>query len=516
MEIQEIIAYGEIARESLKTGIRKIAKAVGSTMGPCGQNVIIGRTRQSPIVTKDGITVAEAIELLDPIEHMGAEIVRQAARATVKAVGDGTTTCTVLTAALVDAIPEDQLPFRQNIINDFNNLEQELYNYLDSIKVINNETLKQAILISSNNDIELTNEIVNLITKLGDTANISVSKWDQEGIKGEVQRGFAINKGMVNIGFINCPLTGSTIIPSPSVILVTDEMSDMGGLITSLNLNIYTKYIVIADKFSGAFIKNCLEGQENGHTIIPVLAPSYGSNRLYIMQDLEAFLDTKAINASALNRHNVVSTKLGKIDNFTQTAHDTFLEIHFPSSEILDRISILKANLKSSVNTALISNLQQRILNLKQNKGILYINHGIKAAQGERFDRAEDAVSTAKSALNGVVPGGGVALFIAANILKTTNHNLYLCEALKQPFYTILENRGLTYEELQIAQQFVNQTTVIDTISLSAMDAFFSGIVDPVDVIKTIIKYSFSAALQILTTGCALQSNFITLQLDDE
>ncbi len=505
MKAEEIIQYGSDARQLLAKGINKVARAVGSTMGPCGQTVVIGQKAGAPIVTKDGVTVANAVVLIDPVESMGAELVKEAARATVDLVEDGTTTCTVLTSALIAAVGEDELRFRQDIINLFSQVEKSLYTEIDKLtQEVTPEMLYETVLISSSGDKELAQVISDTFQELGANCNLSARMSNKDGVSVDHYNGFHYGKGFIDVNFINVPASGSVKVNKPVVILVDGKLENFQDFITYMGLNSKEQYVIVADDYDPSFIQNCLSNKN----LFPITAPQFAANRKLMVQDLCAFTGAGVISATQVKRQNRAKDyKFGKLISLEQDVSSTLLKANKNNKALKDRINVLKSNKDKIHNPVLVRLLEERLSNLLQNKAVITIGGGIGAAIKERFDRAEDAIGAAKAAASGITPGGGSVLYR----LGDNQDYLYLGAALKAPFYTLMANRGVSEKELVRAEKALDKdpSVVIDIATLDVCDPYERGILDAAAVTKAVIKYSFSAALQVLTTGCALQDGIL-------
>jgi chaperonin GroEL len=524
MEMSDILYYDDNARRRIISGVNKLAKAVKVTLGPGGKNVILAGEDGMPIVTKDGVSVAKYIKLIDPIENMGAQLIKQVSSNTLKEVGDGTTTATVLANKLVD-IPFDEI---KNVTEFNKGLEYGKNLVIDYLienrtKDINFNTLLKVAKTSANGDIKIAEDVASIVNRVGENGLVSVSQdFSQKKTSYEISNGYVFEKGYFNSMFINDKNSSLCSFNSPGYVLIINaKIDNFNDLIPVLqHVKKQEKYLLIIGKeFDEKVIFNCAQNFKMGVNVIPIQAPDFGENMSFILDDIACYCDTKVI-------HNIKELKengyLGEISNFYSDKNKTVLGDGLITEKVSEKVNELKNLLKQTKNESDQKKLKSRISQLSSGVANIIVGGFTEAEIKEKFDRYEDAVgATISSIKNGILPGGGIALLNAHFHLKSINLNSnfsqdfingvkQITESLKEPYNEILNNCDLNIK-IPTKKDF---NLGVNALTGKKVNMIEEGIIDPFEVTKTVLDNAVSIAIMILSTGAVIDSTKINIKYD--
>ena len=514
---EDIIYYGDEAKSKLIAGINKLANAVKVTLGPAGRNVILGDPSGRPVVTKDGVTVAKYIKLIDPIEDMGAQLVKEVSSNTVTAVGDGTTTATVLAQAIINDVGDinNVTEFRKGM----EDTRDEILVYLDNKRIPcdkNKDIIHSISKTSANGD----NDIADIVSKcamfVGTEGIIDVVKTDSDSTTFKITEGFKFDRGYSNSNFINSPTTGKSILGDSYVIVINnkvDKFKDIKYLVSAAK-DKGLGLVIIAKEFDSEFIDVCSRNFQMGNFVVPVVGPDFGDSAIYTLEDIAIYCDTTVATIEEVANKSK-SVRLGLIQGAEISKGHTVLTNNLNMEKVLLRAKQIKGLIKDTENSADITNLKKRISQLSACSASIRVGGATESETKERFDRYEDAVGAAGAAMKGgVLPGGGVALYRASLDWRTrldiksddyVKGRDNLVSALKSPFNQILSNADLD-KKLTKGSKF---SKGIDAKTGVSVDMIESGIIDPHKVTASALINAVSIASMILTTGCTIESAII-------
>jgi chaperonin GroEL len=506
-EIVKDVNFGNDANKKVVAGVEKLAKAVKSTLGASGKCVIYEDARGLPVITKDGVTVAESVVLFDPVENMGATLIKEAARNTVREAGDGTTTATVLAESLLKQVKSSDATIRE-IKDGIKTGLKKVNNYLDKISVkIEGDMLKSVSSISCNNDAELGEIIAEAYTKVGKDGVVLMEESPTEETYVEIVDGVQIDSGLTSPHFVTDKDKQIAELDNPLVLIVGSEIPNIRRIQTILEHVIKNKrsLLIVApveQQVKAALLMNKVKGNIKVNIID---LPGFGPTKQDTCEDLAFLVGAKVINEQLGDDLDLIDVDcLGEAYSSITDDKNTVLTIEPPKEQLKERINSIKKTIdKWDKNPFIQKKHQQRLAMLSGSVGMVKVGADSKVEMKEKKDRVEDAIYATKAALKeGIVSGGGVALLNAAQNLKADSiGEKILFEAIKAPFRTILENAGLE----QIAPR-PKKGLGVDVVTGKAVNMIDSGIIDPVLVTKSALKNAVSVVSTIISADCVISN----------
>ncbi len=502
------LSFGSEAKNNVFAGITKLTQAVSSTLGASGKCVMLEDNTGQPIITKDGVTVAEAITLLDPVENMGATLLKQAAKKTVSEAGDGTTTATVLAHSILNEAyrvitKENAREVKESILSATN----KVVDYLNSIVIpVEDEMIDQVATISTNNDPVLGKIIADAFRSVDKTGVVMLEVSDLPETKFETIDGVQYNRGLKNIHFVTNQDTKTAELEKPLVLIVESQIDNVRKIQTVLEYAIKNKraLLIIADvdqQVMSALAMNKIKGNIKVNVID---APIYGVNKKETLEDLALLTGATVINEDLGDDIDLIQPEqLGECKKTITSEHETILQVHEVSEEIKNLIEDLKSRLKTAKHGAIIVNLEKRLARLSGKVAVVKVGANSEVELKEKKDRVEDAICATKAAIKeGIVPGGGIALLNASQQVKPENacENILL-RAIKAPFETILLNAGIVNAKVS-----KTQGEGLNVVTGNMVNMIESGIIDPLLVTKSALKNASSVATTILSTDCVINN----------
>ena len=506
-ELVKDLNFGQEAENRVIAGVNKLAQAVKSTLGASGKCVIYEDGRGKPVITKDGVTVAESVVLLDPVENMGATLVKEAARNTVKEAGDGTTTATVLVEALINSIRTAvaaDVSIRQ-IKDGVNQCLEEVMEYLDSSAIeVEGDMLKAVAAISCNNDEELGAIIAEAYEKVGKHGVVLLEESPTEDTYVEVVDGAQIDCGLTSPHFITNTEKHLCELDNPLVLTVSSEIPNIRKIQSILEhviKNNRSLLIVapVAQQVKSALLMNKVKGNIKVNIVDP---PGFGPTRNDAIEDLSILTGSTVINEELGDDLDLITVEhLGEVEFSVTDDKNTTITLDGTSNTVLERIVEVKGMISEEKNGFIKKKLEQRLATLSGSVGVVKVGADSKVELKEKKDRVEDAIYATKAALKeGIIPGGGVALLNASEKILSGQAGNVLLEAIRSPYETILSNSGFTCNEDCAVG------VGVDAITGECVDMIESGIVDPVLVTKTALKNAVSVALTIMSADCVISN----------
>ena len=507
-ELVKDLNFGEEAENRIIAGVNKLAKAVKSTLGASGKCVIYEDGRGKPVITKDGVTVAESVVLLDPVENMGATLVKEAARNTVKEAGDGTTTATVLVEALINSIRlavAAGVSIRE-IKDGVNQCLTEVMEYLDSTAIeVEGSMLKAVAAISCNNDEELGEIIAEAYEKVGKHGVVLLEESPTEDTYVDVVDGAQIDCGLTSPHFITNTEKHICELDNPYVLTVSSEIPNIRkiqGVLEHVIKQGRSLLIVapVAQQVKSALLMNKVKGNIKVNIVDP---PGFGPTRMDAIDDLSILTGSTVINEELGDDLDLITPEhLGEVDFAVTDDRNTTITMNSTTNSVLERIVEVKGMIADENNGFIKKKLEQRLATLSGSVGVVKVGADSKVELKEKKDRVEDAIYATKAALKeGIVPGGGVALLNASEKIISGQAGGILLNAIKSPYYTILENAGL-----EILDTMGDVGTGINVVTGECVNMVESGIIDPVLVTKTALKNAVSVALTIMSADCVISN----------
>jgi len=506
-EIVKDVNFGENAKNKVIAGVEKLAKAVKSTLGASGKCVIYEDARGTPVITKDGVTVAESVVLFDPVENMGATLIKESARNTVREAGDGTTTATVLAESLLKEVNKSEETIR-DIKDGIKTGLNKVNKYLDKISVkIEGDMLESVSSISCNNDSELGKIIAEAYTKVGKDGVVLMEESETEETYVEVVDGVQIDSGLTSPHFVTDKDKQVCELDNPLVLVVTSKIPNIRKIQKVLEHVIKNKrsLLIVApvdQQVKAALLMNKVKGNIKVNIID---LPGFGPTKQDTCEDFAFLTGAKIINEELGDDLDLIDIDcLGEAYTAITNDKNTVLTIDTPEKELKQRIKSIKKAIKEwDKNPFVQKKQQQRLAMLSGSVGVVKVGADSKVEMKEKKDRVEDAIYATKAALKeGIVPGGGVALLNASQSLtaEAVGEEI-LFNAIKSPFNTILENAGLE----QVAPR-PKKGLGVDVVTGEAVNMIESGIIDPVLVTKSALKNAVSVVSTIISADCVISN----------
>ena len=517
------IEFNSDARAKLKAGVDALANAVKTTLGPKGRNVVIGKKFGAPHITKDGVTVAKEIELKDPVENMGAQMVKEVASKTADIAGDGTTTATVLAQALVTAglknvtAGANPIDLKRGIDKAVGHVVRELKNISQEVGS-NTDKIKQVATISANNDEMIGSLIAEAMKVVGNDGVITVE--EAKGTVTEVKtvEGMQFDRGYLSPYFVTNQEKMTTEMDNPYILLVDKKISSMKELLPVLEPVVQSGQglLIIAEDLDGDALSTLVVNRIRGALkIAAVKAPGFGEKRKEMLQDLAILTGATVISEDmGLSLSDASMSHLGSAEKVEITKDKTTIINGNGETQLIhDRVSQIRTQIDQATSDYEKEKLQERLAKLAGGVAVLYIGAPTETEMKEKKDRVDDALAATRAAVEeGIVPGGGVALIrciAALDDVNTLNEDEKLGVAivrksLESPLYQIVANAG---DNSDMIVHFVKTNT--GAYGYNARTGEFGdmlemGIIDPTKVTRTAIENAASIASMLLMTECVI------------
>ena len=526
MSQEKEILFGVEARTKIKEGVDIIANAVKVTLGPKGRNVVIEKSFGSPRITKDGVSVAKAIEALeDKYQNLGAQMIKEVASKTNDMAGDGTTTSTVLAQAIV-AEGTKAVAAGMNPMDLKRGIDLAVETVVTTLKasakaVTKQEEVAQVGTISANGDTEIGLKLAEAIFKVGPDSPITVE--EAKGLEFEVNvvEGMNFDRGYLSPYFVTNGEKMIAEFENPYIFLADKKISNLQAILPLLESVLKTGrgLVVIAEDVEGdALTALVLNKLRAGFKIAAIKAPGFGDRRRAIMEDIAILTGGQLITDDlGISLEQVTIDMLGQAKKVVITKDDTTIVEGFGTTEdIAARVAVIKAQAEETVSDYDKEKLQERLAKLSGGVAILRVGGATETEVKERKDRVEDALHATKAAMQeGIVAGGGSALLFASKSLKdlkganedqNTGINI-IKKILQAPIRQIAENAGKDGAVIANDVLAKNEASYgYDAQKDSYGDMFLVGIVDPVKVVRTALQDAASVAGLLITTEAAIVS----------
>ena len=511
------IVYGQKSRQMIIEGVNQLANAVRVTLGPKGRNVILDKKFGSPTITKDGVTVAKEIELKDPLENMGAQMVREVASKTSDIAGDGTTTATVLAQAI----------YREgakNVVAGANPMEikrgieravEAVVGALEKMsKRVGGDMIAQVGTISANNDATIGTIIAQAMDKVGKDGVITVEEARTLETSLEVVEGMQFDRGYLSPYFVTDAERMETVLENPIILIHEKKISSMKDLLPLLEqvARLSQPLLIIAEDIEGealaTLVVNKLRGTLQGAA---VKAPGFGDRRKAMLEDIAILTNGKAITEDlGLKLENIRVEDLGKAKKVTiDKDNTTIIEGGGTQAAIAGRVTQIRAQIEDTTSDYDREKLQERLAKLVGGVAVIKVGAATETEMKEKKARVEDAMHATKAAVEeGIVPGGGVAMLRCTRALDTLTLDgdqqigvNILRRALEEPMRWIAQNAGF---EGAIVVQRVREAKAADEGFNAQTEEYENlvkaGVIDPTKVVRTALQNAGSIASLLLTT----------------
>jgi len=503
------LSFGKEASEKVFAGIEKLAKAVSSTLGASGKCVLLEDSSGKPVITKDGVSVADSIILLDPVENMGATLLKEAARKTVREAGDGTTTATVLAHAILSEAYKSSETNTRKIKEGIESMCDKVVEYLEKNKIeVKGDMIDQVATISTNNDKELGKLVGDAFRSVGNTGIVMMETSMEPECSLQIVEGVQCAMGLTSPHFITNQKNKTAELDSPLVLLVESEIESIRQIQTILEYIIKNnKTLLIIGDMDQTVLSALAMNKVKGNIKINVInAPAYGINRKEIFDDLALLTGATLINEDLGDDLDLIQPEhLGRCVKSITSQEETILHVGESSEEVNAMIDEVKKSLSKSNPQPMIIKLEKRLARLTAKIAIVRVGANSEIELKEKADRIEDAICATKAAIKeGIVSGGGIALLNAShNIDSFGEGQTILLDAIRAPFKTILDNAGIEHAPLEIISK---EGYGLDVITGKTVNMIETGIIDPLLVTKSALKNAVSVATTILSTDCVINN----------
>ena len=511
------------ARDGLKRGVDALANAVKVTLGPKGRNVIIGKSFGGPTVTKDGVTVAKEIELKDPLENMGAQMVKEVASKTNDLAGDGTTTATVLAQAIVKeglknvAAGANPMDLKRGIDKAVEAIVADLAKQAQVVGS-DSEKIKQIASISANNDEVIGDLIATAFGKVGKEGVITVEEAKGTDTYVDVVEGMQFDRGYLSPYFVTNPEKMEVELEKPYILLYDKKVSSLKELLPILEPVAQSgkPLLIIAEDVDGEALSTLVVNKLRGALkIAAVKAPGFGDRRKAMLEDIAILTGGTVIaEESGYTLENTTLEMLGTAEKVTIDKDNTTLVNGAGKADMIkNRVNQIKGQMESTTSDYDKEKLQERLAKLAGGVAVLYVGAASEVEMKEKKDRVDDALHATRAAVEeGIVAGGGVALLRAKSVLdkiKADNADeatgiQIVSRAVESPLRTIVENAGLEGSVVVAKVSEGKANFGYNAKTDEYVDMLKAGIIDPKKVTRVALENAASVAGMILTTECAL------------
>ena len=511
------------ARDGLKRGVDALANAVKVTLGPKGRNVIIGKSFGGPTVTKDGVTVAKEIELKDPLENMGAQMVKEVASKTNDLAGDGTTTATVLAQAIVKeglknvAAGANPMDLKRGIDKAVEAIVLDLAKQAQVVGS-DSEKIKQIASISANNDEVIGELIANAFAKVGKEGVITVEEAKGTETYVDVVEGMQFDRGYLSPYFVTNAEKMNVELENPYILLYDKKVSSLKELLPILEPIAQSgkPLLIIAEDVDGEALSTLVVNKLRGALkIAAVKAPGFGDRRKAMLEDIAILTGGTVIaEESGYTLENATLEMLGTAEKVTIDKDNTTIVNGAGEADMIkNRVNQIKSQMETTTSDYDKEKLQERLAKLAGGVAVLYVGAASEVEMKEKKDRVDDALHATRAAVEeGIVAGGGVALLrakaaltaiVAENADEATGIQI-VSRAVESPLRTIVENAGL--EGSVVVAKVAEGTGDFgyNAKTDEYVNMLKAGIIDPKKVTRVALENAASVAGMILTTECAL------------
>src|SRR5262245_7809835 len=516
------LLFDEAARQQLLKGVSQLAKAVTATLGPKGRNVVLDKKYGSPTVTKDGVTVAKEIELENPYENMGAQMVREVASKTSDTAGDGTTTATVLAEAIFReglkhvTSGANPIGIQRGISKAVEAASEQLGKIAKKVK--DKEEIKQVATVSANWDTQIGEIIADAMDKVGKDGTITVEEAKSIDTTLDVVEGMQFDKGYLSPYFVTNAETMEAKLEEGYILNYEKKISSLKDLLPILEkvAKLGKPLLIIAEEVEGealaTLVVNKLRGTLN---VCAVKAPGFGDRRKAMLEDIAILTGGKCITEDlGIKLENVTLDDLGRAKSIVvDKENSTIVEGTGKSSEIQGRVNQIRRQIEETTSDYDREKLQERLAKLAGGVAVINVGAATETEMKEKKARVEDALHATRAAVEeGIVPGGGVAYIRSLKALeKLAEENegdvkvgvQIVRRALEQPLRTLCENAGIEGSlVVEQVKQYKGEDkfTGYDVDGERYVDMFKAGIIDPTKVSRTALQNAASVASLLLTT----------------
>jgi len=510
------LIFDETARRSLKRGVDRLADAVKVTLGPKGRNVVLDKKFGSPTITNDGVTIARDIELEDPFENMGAQLLKEVATKTDDVAGDGTTTAVVLGQALVTeglknvTAGANPMIVKRGLDKGVERIVEELKK---NARPVDNREQISAVAAISAADPEVGEVIAEVMDKVGKDGVITVEEGQSLGLEKEYTEGMQFDRGYISAYFVTNPDRMETVLENPAILITDKKISSIQELLPALEKSVQLgkPVFIVAEDIDGEALATLVVNKLRGTvSVLAVKAPGFGDRRKEMLRDMAILTGANVISEEVGRKlDSVTAEDFGAARRVVATKDDTTIVDGGGSADAIKaRMTQIKAQVEETTSDYDREKLQERLAKLAGGVAVIKVGAATEVELKEKKHRIEDALSTTRAAVEeGIVAGGGTALvqaIPALDGLKLEGDEMIgvniLRRALEAPVRQIAENAG---QEGSVIVAAVKQQTIghgFDALRGEYVDMFEKGIVDAAKVTRSALQHASSIAGMVLTT----------------
>ena len=510
------IVYGEQSRQAILRGINQLADAVKVTLGPKGRNVVLDRKFGSPTITKDGVTVAKEIDLKDPLENMGAQMVREVASKTSDTAGDGTTTATVLAQAIYREGAKNVVA-GANPMELKRGIEKSVEVIVEEIKKmsrpVSGNMVAQVGMISANSDLTIGKIIAEAMEKVGKDGVITVEEAKTLETTLDVVEGMQFDRGYLSPYFVTDAERMEVVLENPVILIHEKKISSMKDLLPVLEqvARMGRPLLIIAEDIEGEALATLVVNKLRGTLqAAAVKAPGFGDRRKAMLEDIAILTGGKAITEDlGIKLENIKVEDLGKAKKITiDKDNTTIVEGAGTTAAIEGRVKQIRTQVEDTTSDYDREKLQERLAKLVGGVAIIKVGAATETEMKEKKARVEDAMHATKAAVEeGIVPGGGVALLRASKALeglKLTGDQLVglniVKRAIEEPMRHIATNAGAEGSIVVSKVKEMKQDEGFNAATEVYEDLVKAGVIDPAKVVRSALQNASSIASLLLTT----------------
>ena len=513
------VIFNEDARKTLKSGVDQLADAVKVTLGPKGRNVVLDKGMGAPTITKDGVTVAKEIEVSEKRENIGVEMIKEAASKANDSAGDGTTTATILTQAMIDeglklvASGVNPTEIRKSIETKGDSIVKDIQN--NSKTISTEDEIAQVASISAN-DKDVGHKIAEAMNKVGKNGVVTVEEGQSFGVEVEVVEGMQFDKGYVSPYMVTDSESMKAEYKDPYILITDKKISSVQEVLPVLEkINEAGKkdLVIIAEEIEGealaTFVVNKMRGTFN---VLGVKAPGFGERRKAMLQDIATLTGGKVISEEVgLKLENTQLDDLGQARKVTASKENTtVVEGKGDQQDIQTRVDQVKSEIENSDSDYDKEELQKRLAKMAGGVGVIKVGAATETEMKEKKDRIEDALNATRAAQEeGIVPGGGLALAQVSSVFKGEEQDKdvgarIVDNAILEPVKQIASNAGkdgslVLYNIISKNKQENAQSIGYNAMENKYEDLVEAGIIDPTKVVRSALENAASAAIMFLT-----------------
>jgi chaperonin GroEL len=517
------ITFSKEARNKLADGVDQLADAVTATLGPSGRNVIIEQDMGIPVSTKDGVTVAKSIELKDKVENLGAQIVKQASIKTGEQAGDGTTTSTLLAQSILNE-GLARINAGSNVVDVKRGIDKAVktvitFLELQSKYITDEAQLKQVATISANNDTEVGELIATAMDKVGQDGVVAIEESKTGETYLETVEGMQFSRGYKSPYFVTDNNSMTAILNNPLVLIVDKKLSSIKELLPILEgVSQQNKsLVVIADDIDGEALSTMVVNKMRGILpLVAIKAPEFGDRKKAMLEDIAVLTGGTVVSTEkGMRLDKFKSEWLGKATKITVGKETTTIIDALGDEELISqRVEEIKTQIDDTTSPYEKEKLQERLSKFVGGVAIVHVGGHTEVEMKEKKDRVDDALHATKAAIQeGILPGGGIALLNASKLLVEQIENYesdeqtgfdIVISALERPFYKILENAGLTYDQIgDLENKIIEEDDFwygYNPREEDFFNMFKEGIIDPTKVTRLALENAASVAGTLLIT----------------